>query len=85
MTKQLDSLDIVEGDDYQVSLVNKDGERTRLYKVRLLIEVFVLAKDKEGAISQAKCILGNEVEVGDREISADSIPFGIRGWGRHIF
>ena len=63
-----------------------DGEvkELHLYRVRLsLPEVYVLAPDSEGAISQATCIVRDAVP--EDNATAERIPFGLRGWSGSQF
>jgi len=59
-------------------------EEVRLYRVVVSNEVFVLADSKEGAISQAKCIMQNE-DAPSGVANATLVPFGVRGWGKVLF
>lgn len=76
-------LTISEQEDYSLCLA-REGVKMELFRVTFPATVFVLAEDKDSAISQAQCIA--DCETRDMAgCSAERVPFGIRGWSRTSF
>lgn len=81
---------VFENEDYFICFgrtTEPDGvvKELHLYRVQLALpEIYVLASDPEGAISQATCV---EHPINDRadNATAERVPFSLRGWGGNQF